>query len=231
MSHTPGTTVERISHRGAKRELPENSLPAFARAFERCADAIELDAHATADGVVVVHHDPALGRTAGSLQGRRIAELCWEDVATVELGAGIGIPTLASVLQATPASATVYVEIKADDIEHQVAEVIRCSTTRCVVHSFNHETIARMQMVAPEIPRGILFDHALPDVAAAMQAVGARDTWPASRLIDATLVRRVHEAGGRVIAWTVNSRTSAQALIALGVDGLCTDDVRILDGL
>jgi glycerophosphoryl diester phosphodiesterase len=44
-------------------------------------------------------------------------------------------------------------------------------------------------------------------------------------------VSTVHGAGGRVIAWTVNNREEARRLIALGVDGVCTDDVRILDGL
>ena len=48
--------------------------------------AIELDVHATADGVVVVHHDPGpvRGLAAGS---NAIAELDWREVRMVELGA------------------------------------------------------------------------------------------------------------------------------------------------
>jgi glycerophosphoryl diester phosphodiesterase len=42
------------------------------------------------------------------------------------------------------------------------------------------------------------------------------------------LVERVHEVGGRVIAWTVNDPEAARSLAALGVDGLCSDDVRLL---
>ncbi len=34
---------ERIAHRGAPREFPENSLEGFLRALERGADAVELD--------------------------------------------------------------------------------------------------------------------------------------------------------------------------------------------
>ena len=52
--------MEIIAHRGTPRELPENSLPGFARALEAGAQGIELDVHLTADGVVVVHHDPVL---------------------------------------------------------------------------------------------------------------------------------------------------------------------------
>jgi glycerophosphoryl diester phosphodiesterase len=54
------------------------------------------------------------------------------------------------------------------------------------------------------------------------------DVWPQWELIDQTLVERVHEAEGRVIAWTVNNTADAKRLIALGVDGLCGDDVRLL---
>jgi glycerophosphoryl diester phosphodiesterase len=88
-----------------------------------------------------------------------------------------------------------------------------------------------MSKLAPELPRGILFDHYPADVEASMRYAGARDVWPNWRLIDQRLVSTVHAAGGRVIAWTVNGRSAAERLAALGVDGLCTDDVRLLEGL
>ena len=37
-----------------------------------------------------------------------------------------------------------------------------------------------------------------------------------------------HAAGARVIAWTVNSRDVADELVKLGVDGICSDDLRPL---
>jgi glycerophosphoryl diester phosphodiesterase len=221
--------VERIAHRGAKRELPENTVAAFQRAFERGANAIELDVHTTRDGVVVVHHDPALRLAGRWRRGAPIAELTWDDVRAVELAAGVGIPTLENVLAIVPATATVYVEIKGSNIEEAVAAVLARSATRCAVHSFDHAAIARMRTIAPDIPRGILFDRRVPNVVAAMRAVDARDVWPERRLIDGGLVTAVHGTAGRVIAWTVNSRGEAATLAALGVDGLCTDDVRLLD--
>src|SRR3954466_11113648 len=94
----PDRAFERIGHRGAPREFPENSLPAFARAFERGADAIEVDVHATSDNVVVVHHDPTVRRSASAYRGRRIADLTLSEIRSVELDHQIGIPTLAEVL-------------------------------------------------------------------------------------------------------------------------------------
>lgn len=192
---------------------------------------MELDVHATRDGVVVVHHDPSLPLALSRIANRAIAELDWAAVRSVDLGGGVTVPTLAEVLDATPASATVYVEIKGEGIEQRVAAVIAEHRAGCAVHSFDHGAVARMRRLAPELPRGILLDTAVADVTAAMRAVGARDVWPEWRLIDQTLVDQVHASAGRVIAWTVNDRAAAQRLIAMGVDGLCTDDVRLLDGL
>ena len=223
--------MERIGHRGAKRELPENTIPAFQRAFERGADAVELDVHATRDQVVVVHHDPALGAYAGDLRHRAIADLDWALVSRVRLAPGVGIPTLADVLRSMPATGTAYVEIKATAIEHLVEAALVRADQRCAVHSFNFGIVGRMRDIAPATPRGILVDRAAKDIETLMNAVGARDVWPEWRLIDSALVDRVHRAGGRVIAWTVNSRRRAERLIAMGVDGLCTDDIRLLDGL
>ena len=221
--------MERIAHRGAKRECPENTLPAFARAYARGADAVELDVHATADGVVVVHHDHWIG--GNRVTAPQIAELEWAQLRTMEVGAKAGeqasVPTLEQALDETPGHATVYVEIKGRGIEQRVVDVIRRSSARCAVHSFDHDAIARVRQLAPELPRGVLFEDRATDILAALRLTDARDVWPRCDLIDAALVERVHRARGRVIAWTVNSLAEAQRLIALGVDGLCGDDVRL----
>jgi glycerophosphoryl diester phosphodiesterase len=47
-------------HRGARGLLPENTLPAFAKALELGVTTLELDVGVTRDGVVVVHHDRRL---------------------------------------------------------------------------------------------------------------------------------------------------------------------------
>jgi glycerophosphoryl diester phosphodiesterase len=47
-------------HRGARGLLPENTLPAFARALDIGVTTLELDVALTADGVLVVSHDPFL---------------------------------------------------------------------------------------------------------------------------------------------------------------------------
>lgn len=218
------TPVEIIGHRGAPRAYTENTLASFRCALEGGATAIELDVHATADGVVVVHHDarlsaPHLGRRDA---GPAIASLDRAALAALESDRQEHIPDLAEVLRLA-GDATVYVEVKAPAIEERVVETIRAGAARCAVHSFDHRVARRVRELAPETPVGILSASYLLDPAATLRSAGARDYWQQWELIDAALVSRVHEAGGRVIAWTVNDPAAAEALVAMGVDALCTD--------
>ena len=224
--------IERIAHRGARTELPENTVAAFERAFERGATGIELDVHSSRDGVIVVHHDPEL---ADSVSGalRAIADMTWEEIRANGSRSGVSVPRLTEVLTTVPPGATAYVEIKGSRIEQLAADVIAASSARCAVHSFDHATIGRIAAIAPSLPRGLLFEsvESLGSLESEVKRASARDVWPHYSLIDSTLMGRVRAVGARVIAWTVNSRADAARLAALGIDGICTDDVRILEDL
>ncbi len=59
-SRPPLEPFDAQGHRGARGLLPENTLPAFRRALELGVSTLELDTGVTADGVVVVSHNPRL---------------------------------------------------------------------------------------------------------------------------------------------------------------------------
>lgn len=223
MRHLP----EAIAHRGLHRVVPENTLEAFRLALEAGADAVELDVHATADGVVVVHHDPTAAGTPEDPQLRSIPteELSIEELSRFDLGGGAGVPRLAEVLDLVHGRARAYVEIKGRGIEELVVQCVRESGTDCAIHSFDHQAIRRVRALAGEIPRGLLQQAKPTDPAAVLRAAAARDLWPRVGSVDGPLVRAVHAVGGRVIAWTANSPVEWARLDAAGVDGICTDEV------
>jgi glycerophosphoryl diester phosphodiesterase len=217
---------EIVGHRGAPRERHENTLPSFERALALGADALELDVHATSDGVVVVHHDPTLAAQATpalSRPGASIASSTWAALRSIEIAPGFTIPTLEDVLALAAGRATVYVEIKGAGIEALVVRAIQRSSATCAVHSFDHRVARRVRALAPALPTGILVVGRLVDPAAALRAAGARDYWQHHDEIDGDLVADVRAAGGRVVAWTVNDLGEGASLAALGVDALCTD--------
>jgi glycerophosphoryl diester phosphodiesterase len=222
--------LEAIAHRGLHDAVPENTLEAFSRALDAGADAIEMDVHATADGVVVVHHDPTISGISEDPRLRSVPtdELSIEELRTVDVGGGARVPELAEVLRLMRDRARAYVEMKGWGIEQQVVDCLRASGTDCAVHSFNHRAVSRVAQLAPEIPRGLLEQAPPENPAAVLAGAGARDLWPHHRGIDQRLVEAVHAAGGRVIAWTANEPAEWKRLAALGVDAICTDRVDLL---
>jgi glycerophosphoryl diester phosphodiesterase len=56
-------TFDLQGHRGARGLRPENTLPSFEAAFDAGVSSVETDLHRTADGVVVLCHDPVVAAT------------------------------------------------------------------------------------------------------------------------------------------------------------------------
>jgi glycerophosphoryl diester phosphodiesterase len=208
------------------RRERENTLPSFAAALAAGAQGIELDVHATADGTVVVHHDPVTSA------GVEIAATRWGDLNTAMGQAGsTAIPSLASVCELVADRAELFVEIKGEGIEEAVTAVLEGRPGRFAVHSFDHATIGRLARARVPYRLGLLFEDSVDDVVDVMAQYGAADAWPHRRLIDRSLIERIQRSGGRVIAWTVNSASEARRLARYGIDGICTDDVTILDSI
>ena len=106
-----------IAHRGESLDAPENPLSAITLAWQRGADAVEVDVQLTGDGHVVVMHDPDTRR----LTGRRVtvgratlAELKSLDVGRHkgEKWANERIPELSEVLETVPEGRCLFIELK-----------------------------------------------------------------------------------------------------------------------
>jgi glycerophosphoryl diester phosphodiesterase len=179
--------------------------------------------------VIVVHHDSVPNATAprAALARRPIAELTFDELQGFAVGGTALIPTLAEVLAAVAGRVPVYVELKARGVEENVVRVICASPApnRCAVHSFDHAAVRRVKELVPELQTGLLVSTTPTQPAALLAETGASVLWPEYPGIGPTLVRRVHDAGGRVIAWTVNDPDDARRFAEIGVDGICTDDV------
>lgn len=213
--------VEIIAHRGANREAPENTIPAFERALEIGTHGIELDVRLTRDGVPVVHHDAALS------DGGMIDELDLTDVQRRSRA-----PTLDETLRLVDGRCRVYVEIKVEHALIPSMELLKARSEWCSVHSFDHRIALGARVLAPTLRTGILLVSRLVDPAHAFHSARATDVWQHADHLDRGIIAEAHSEGARVIAWTVNDLTRARALKAIGVDAICTDTPReLLQGL
>ena len=148
-----------IGHRGARNLWPENSIAGFHKVLGLGVDGVELDVHPSADGKLVVVHDPTLERTTegtGPVAWRTAAELG----ATRLKGADDeGVPTLDAVLDVLAAQGLeLHIEIKKDaahrpypGLERRVAEAVAArGLDDAVLTSFDLEVLAELRRVRPK---------------------------------------------------------------------------------
>ena len=146
-----------IGHRGAAGLAPENSRAAFECAIACGADGVECDVHLTSDGVPVVLHDAALGRTTDG-KGPVAAHTA-RDISRLALRKGGGaIPALHDVVQMlAPTKLLLNLEIKtaARGRRYRGMEAALAATLtdggmigRCVVSSFDWDCVTDFMRIA-----------------------------------------------------------------------------------
>jgi glycerophosphoryl diester phosphodiesterase len=209
-----------IAHRGASAVEVENSLAAFRAARRLGADAVELDVHASADGELFVHHDETLDGTRHIAHSARAAVRAWR------LSNGEAVPTLAEALDAC-GPLGVFVEVKSLSAAQDGRLLATLDTgpnpRGYAVHSFDHRIVRRLAERRPSLACGVLSASYLVQPLAVLADAHATALWQEHRLVDADLVAAVHGAGAVVYAWTVDAPERMRRLIALGVDGLCSN--------
>jgi len=239
----PGGRALGVAHRGASQEAPENTLAAFRRALDAKIPAVECDVQRTRDGRLVVIHDQTVDRTT---DGRgRVADLTFEELRRLDAGgwfgpafAGERVPPLDDVLDLVRGRALVLLEIKNgpvfyEGIEAQVADALRRyeMAGSTLVMSFDHPAVRTMRGAAPEVATAIVYSARLVDAIGAAQAAHADALCPSWGLLTAEVVAEAHEAGLGVFPWTIDEETAMRRCLAWGVDGVTSNDARLLSRL
>lgn len=232
-----------IAHRGGARYAPENTLAAFRRALDDGAPAVECDVHRTTDGRVVVIHDDTVDRTTdgtGPVAGYTLDALRRLDAGRwfAPEFTGERIPLLDEVLELVRGRALLKLEIKNgptvyDGIEQQVVDALRRRGMEddALVMSFDHTSVRTIRRLAPRLATGILYVARLIDGPAAAAAAGADALCVHWSFATGTVVAQAHRAGLGCFVWTVDDEAAVRRCIALGVDGITSNDIRLLGRL
>jgi len=228
---------ELIAHRGASKEAPENTLSAFRKACDLKVDTIELDVHLSSDGTPIVIHDSTLGRTSTGKVGTRIQHYTTKEIAELDAGAwfhpefkGEKIPTLAEALVFLKGKTRLMIEVKKD---HAQAKEVARAVCECVkgyenlvVGSFSVQILEELRNLAPELPLMGIFEDLNKLPALREMKFKSYASW--YKLLTPTLVNELHEEGATIWAFTVDDLRSASFLLSIGVDGIITNDPRLM---
>lgn len=224
------------AHRLGRAYGPDSSAAALTRALERPIDGLETDCCLTADGELVLLHDPLLdvGTTASGWAHERTAA----QIRAGRLRHRDGTPSeerpllLDELLELAPPGAILQLEVKAnadpalarrtaralcerlrDDPVRQRAEVISFWSGAC-------ELAAALGFRARLV---VIADHHIHELAAWGRAVGLHGVCVEHFLLSCALVTTLRASGLRVTTGTVNHAAMLEPLLPLGLDAVTSD--------
>jgi glycerophosphoryl diester phosphodiesterase len=252
--------VLNIGHRGASAYAPEHTFAAYDLALEQGADYIEIDLQMTADGVLVALHDKTLNRTADAPEGvperycrGLVSKKTLEQIKMCDAGswfspeyAGEQIPTLEEIFLKYGTSVNYYIETKnpeaAPGMEEELLRLMdeydltepAEDNWQVLIQSFSAESLMKIHEMNSELPLIQLYwAGTSKSIQRDLDAVSeyAVGIGPYKQDVDAALVEAAHEHCLAVHPYTVNTVEEMEALIALGVDGMFTNNPDLLEGV
>ena len=244
-------TFDLQAHRGGAGLAPENTVEACANSLLIGVSTLECDVHITADGIPVLSHERTY---AGQLIAvHSLAELA--PIATLhELVAllehqradevGLNVETKFDVLHPEE-------DAPRQRFVDTVVEVLRDAGMlhRASIQSFDWAVLRLVRAAAPELTlnaltntdylevdqpgaspwlAGIDIDDFHDSVSAAVSHLGFDAISPSHTILTPAMVSEAHEAGLRVLPYTVDAADSMRRLIDFGVDGMITNRPDVL---
>jgi len=208
-----------VAHRGDPRGAVENTAQAVARAARLGADAIEVDLRLTADGVVVLHHDPRLERLWHRPEA--VAELPFARLRAL-------VPQVPTLEEALAARDGREVPLVLDVAEPAVALAALAELDRLGTAAWfcgHPDALAAVRARSEPAPLLLSWNDPVPPDPRTLAAVRPQYLNPEQRFVTAAAVRDWHERGYGVCTWTVDDPARRAELLALGVDAIISNDV------
>ena len=217
----------KIGHRGARAYEPENTLASFRRAIELGVDAVELDVRKTRDNELVVIHNADVNKTTDG--NGPVNSFTLEEIQKFVTEKGEHIPTLEEVLDVVGKRVKVLVELKETDTEEKVIELIRRKKLMddVILISFDENILKKIRKLDDKLTLGLIYVRHKNPIKSAL-ALKAEYLLPLYRFTHSANVKKAHEAGLKVIVWTINTKEEAIEYNRKGVDGIATDRPDIL---
>ena len=241
----------RFAHRGSEILWPQNTMTAFQGAVDLGCIYIETDLHVTKDKVIVTFHDDNLKQlTNGS---GLVKDWNWQDLRKLDAAynfkpeegyplrdKGITIPSLEEVMNTFP-HVMFNLDLKQPGIEQVVADFVTKHgyEERVLIGAYQNKRVRKF--------RNLLENRAATSTSASEAAL----FWAYSRLgkiyntaadalqvpvrhssitiLDEKFIKAAHAKGLQVHAWTINEPGEMKRLLELGVDGIVTDRVDLLN--
>ena len=243
-----------FAHRGGGVLAPENTLAAIQRGNAEGYGAVEFDVKLSADNIAFLLHDDSVDRTTN---GRGLAaQFPMTELEKLDAGSwyhakhggratdssanyrGETIPRFSAVAHyLRSVGMMANVEIKpcpGRDIEtgklvtELCVELWRDRLVKPLTTSFSVDALRAARLAAADAPMGLLVETPTESQLTLLQSLQCVSLHCHHASLTAALVQFFHEHGVRVLTYTVNDVERAAELMAMGIDGIFTDNLAVM---
>ena len=160
-----------------------------------------------------------------------------EEIKKIDVGEGERVPTLHELLAISKGKIKLLPEIIAPGIVNDLINILREKNliNTSIVSSFDITELLKVKEIEPGLKIGYLIPFALTRIRMVKRLVQkAIDNefyaiHPSYLIADKEFVDLAHNNGLKVNVFTVNEEDMMRKLIKLGVDGIFTDDIALLN--
>jgi glycerophosphoryl diester phosphodiesterase len=224
-----------VAHRGSGDNWPEHTMQAYEQSAKLGVPALEVSVNSTSDGVLVCHHDQSTLRVTG--QDRKIAELTYAELSglRVDARAWLGpatalepIPKLQDVLDRFAASHVIFIEDKQGTNAQTLLNVMDAYPDS-TDHFVWKQPASALQVAAASARGYKTWGYFMPDALPRLDELAAGfDYLGVYYTADDATVSKVVAHGKPVICWEIHTRSDADRVTRLGVQGLMCSNVPYL---
>jgi glycerophosphoryl diester phosphodiesterase len=152
-----------IAHRGLYDGGFENSLSSISLSVQKGIEYIEIDVRKTADGELILFHDPYYDRLT-NFKGMVSDSLAPAKLG-IKLNNGEDIAVLQDVIDIVKHKAILIIEIKSEDAFPDVYNLVSSSMSpgEFIIVSFYHKKISDLKKLYPSLKTGIILEAVLAD--------------------------------------------------------------------
>lgn len=199
-----------FAHRGAPKYEAQNTIKSFQYARAAGRTYYETDVHKSADGQLVISHDPAV-------KGSRIVDTS-NDI--------LRLPLLKDFVDFIKPGETLNIELKTDDnpylgIEEEVLSLIKGKESQIIISSFNYASLQKVRALNHDVKIAMLCYEFSLEKARALNAISININ---HNSLTKQMCAAAHSAGLKIFVFTVNTMQDLERAAALGADGVFTDD-------
>lgn len=227
------TQIRCVAHRGASLYAPDNALTAFRLAAEMGAEMIEMDIRQSKDGQIVVYHDNTISVNGGEVV---IEHLTLDALLDIPLPNGEYIPRFEEVVAlCKELDLGIYLEFKdtSERLTRQIIDTLRQAhlLENTILFGSRPDHVFYVKVVDPSARTALSYRQAGIDpilYARACRTDGLNLAWEdypdPHTLITPDWLARVRAEGLRIMSWHEERESEIAALVALGIDDICTND-------